>query len=485
MPVVNENLIGISNPAIATNNFELKPTLINMVQHNQFGGMATEDPNIHLEIFLEVCVTMKMNGVSDDAIRLHLFPFSLRDRARSWLQSLPLGSINTWDEMIAALSNQVAALKSKTSLSIIESIDDAASQSGVGLNQEQAQYVSHGNYNYLSNNMPNYYHPGLRNHEKFSYNNNKNVLQPPSGFNAQPQAEKMQSFGDILGTFMMETNKRFNKNEVRLDNIKTHMSNMGATMNSMAVQVGQLATTTGSQQKGDFPSYTEVNPKEQCKAIYLRIGKEFEGVFLKKKLDEKFAKFLEIVKKINIDIPFVDSLEQMPNYVKFMKEVMLKKRNFEDYKTMKLTKECSAILKKKLPQKLKDPGNLTIPCNIGGSSFDKALCDLGASINLILLSIFKKLGLGEVKPTTITLQLVDRSFTYPHGVIKYVLVTLDQFVFPAYFVVLDMEEDHEILLILGHSFLATDGALIDVQAYHLTLRVNEEKVRFDIYNDGN
>uniref|UniRef100_A0A803P9R1 Uncharacterized protein n=1 Tax=Cannabis sativa TaxID=3483 RepID=A0A803P9R1_CANSA len=80
--VVNENLTDIANPVIAANNFELKHALINLVKHNQFGGLATEDPNIHLPIFLEVCATVKMNDVTDDAIRLGLFPFSLRDRAR-------------------------------------------------------------------------------------------------------------------------------------------------------------------------------------------------------------------------------------------------------------------------------------------------------------------------------------------------------------------------------------------------------------------
>uniref|UniRef100_A0A803QBJ1 Uncharacterized protein n=1 Tax=Cannabis sativa TaxID=3483 RepID=A0A803QBJ1_CANSA len=85
LPMVYENVTGIFNPVIAANNFELKSSLINMVQQNQFGGLATEYPNIHLAIFLEVCATVKMNGVTDDAIRLQLFSFSLRDRARSWL----------------------------------------------------------------------------------------------------------------------------------------------------------------------------------------------------------------------------------------------------------------------------------------------------------------------------------------------------------------------------------------------------------------
>ncbi|XP_022893882.1 uncharacterized protein LOC111408347 [Olea europaea var. sylvestris] len=171
----------------------------------------------------------------------------------------------------------------------------------------------------------------------------------------------------------------------------------------------------------------------------------------------------------------------MPNYVKFMKEVMLKKRKLEEYETVKLTEECSAILQKKLPQKRKDPGSFTIPCTIGSSSFEKALCDLGASINLMPLSLFKKLGLGEVKPITVTLQLADRSLTYPRGIIEDVLVKVDKFIFPADFVVLDMEEDQEIPLILGRPFLATGRALIDVQEGQLTLRVNEEEVRFNIY----
>lgn len=122
-------------------------------------------------------------------------------------------------------------------------------------------------------------------------------------------------------------------------------------------------------------------------------------------------------KKLHINFPFVDAMEQMLNYVKFMKEVMSKKRKLEDYKTVKLTEECSHILQKKLSQKLKDPGSFTIPCTIGSLTFEKALCDIGASINLMPLSVFRKLGLGEIKPITISLQMAYRSLTYPRGVI--------------------------------------------------------------------
>ena len=105
----------------------------------------------------------------------------------------------------------------------------------------------------------------------------------------------------------------------------------------------------------------------------------------------------------------------MPSYVKFMKDILSKKRKLLDFETVNLTKECSAILKRKLPQKLKDQGSFTIPFTTGNSIFERPLCDLGASINLMPLSIFRRLGLGEARPTIVTLQLVDRSPKHPKG----------------------------------------------------------------------
>ena len=109
----------------------------------------------------------------------------------------------------------------------------------------------------------------------------------------------------------------------------------------------------------------------------------------KNKLNKQFTKFMEVFKKMYINIPFPDALEQMPCYVKFMKDILLKKRRLSDFEIVNLTEECSAILQRKYPQKLKDPGSFTIPCTIGNSIFERALCDLGASITLMPLSIFR------------------------------------------------------------------------------------------------
>ena len=105
----------------------------------------------------------------------------------------------------------------------------------------------------------------------------------------------------------------------------------------------------------------------------------------------------------------------MPSYVKFMKDILSKKRRLSDFETVNLTEECNAILQRKLQQKLKDLGNFTIPYTIGNSIFERALCDLRASIKLMSLSIFKRLGLVEARPTTVTLRLADRSLKHPRG----------------------------------------------------------------------
>ena len=172
----------------------------------------------------------------------------------------------------------------------------------------------------------------------------------------------------------------------------------------------------------------------------------------------------------------------MPGYVKFIKDVLSKKRKLGDYETFALSEECSAILQNKLSPKLKDPGSFTIPCAIGNAVFERALCDLGASINLMSWSIFKKLKLRKARPTTVTLQLADRSLTHPHGIIEDVLVKVDKYIFPTDFIILDMQEDKEVLIILGQPFLATGRAMIDVKKGELSLRVQEEEVTFNVFN---
>ena len=123
----------------------------------------------------------------------------------------------------------------------------------------------------------------------------------------------------------------------------------------------------------------------------------------KDKLERQLAKFLDIFKKLHINIPFMHALENMPSHVKFMKNILASKKKLEDYGTITLIEECSTILQKKLPPKLQDPGSFAIPFSIGNQVSSKALSDLGESIKLMPLSMFKRLRLGEPKSTTISL----------------------------------------------------------------------------------
>ncbi|KAL8506114.1 hypothetical protein ACS0TY_017103 [Phlomoides rotata] len=154
-----------------------------------------------------------------------------------------------------------------------------------------------------------------------------------------------------------------------------------------------------------------------------------------------------------------------------------------DVETVMLTEELSARLQKKLPVKLSDPGSFILPCKIREGGKYRALCDLGASINLMPLSLFKVLGLGELKSTTMKIQLADRTMTYPRGIVEDVMVKVDNFIFPVDFVVLDMVEDRSIPLILGRPFLATGGAMIDVRNGELLLNAENDHVLFKIHKD--
>ncbi|KAL5555212.1 hypothetical protein UlMin_037448 [Ulmus minor] len=163
----------------------------------------------------------------------------------------------------------------------------------------------------------------------------------------------------------------------------------------------------------------------------------------------------------------------MPNYVKFMKDVLTNKSKLGEFEMVALTNECSLLLQTKTPPKLKDPGSFTIPCSIGNTYCGRALCYLGASTNLMPMSVFKQLGIGDAHPTTVTLQLADRSFAHPEGKIEDVLIQVDKFVFLVDFIILDFEVDREVPIILGRPFLATGRTLIDVQKGELTMRVND------------
>ena len=178
---------------------------------------------------------------------------------------------------------------------------------------------------------------------------------------------------------------------------------IGEVENAEVIQTSQNDKIEREQPQEKNSMEEETEAKDRPSTIEPTVPILYPQRLKKIKLDKQFTKFMEVFKKLHINIPFADVLEQMLSYVKFMKDILSKKRKLSDFKIVNLTEECSVILQRKLTQKLKDPGSFTIPCTIRNYIFERALCDLRASINLMSLSIFKRLGFGEVHPTTITL----------------------------------------------------------------------------------
>ena len=200
----------------------------------------------------------------------------------------------------------------------------------------------------------------------------------------------------------------------------------------------------------------------------------------KKDKERQYARFLELFKKLQIDIPFSEALEQMPVYAKFMKDILSKKRRINDEETIQIDANCSAIIQRTLPKKEQDPGRVTLPVAIGTTHVGKALLDLGSSINLMPLSVAKRVGDLCIKRTRMMLQLADKSFAKPLGMAEDVLVKVDKFIFPADFVVMDVEEDEDVPILMGRNFMQTARMMIDLDDNIMKVKVNDEEVTFNI-----
>ena len=184
----------------------------------------------------------------------------------------------------------------------------------------------------------------------------------------------------------------------------------------------------------------------------------------KKKIPNQ-AEIWEVLRQVKVNIPLLYMIKQVPTYAKFLKDLCTVKKGLGIEKKAFLTEQVSAIIQSKTPMKYKDPRSPTISVNIGGTCIDKALLDLGASVNLLPYSMYKQLGLEELKPTNITLSLANRSVKIPKGIVKDVLVKVDKFYYLVDFVVLDTEPiasgPNQVPISLGRPFLATANAIIN------------------------
>ena len=179
-------------------------------------------------------------------------------------------------------------------------------------------------------------------------------------------------------------------------------------------------------------------------------------------------------------------IKQVPTYAKFFKDLCTLKRGLNVDKKAFLTEQVSAIIQCKTLLKYKDPGCLTISVNIGGTCVEKTLLDSGASVNLLPYSMYKQLELGELKPTSITLSLADRSIKIPKGAVEDVLIQVDKFYYPIDFVVLDTEPAaagaNYVPIILGRPFLATSNVIINFRNGVMQLTFRNMTLELNIFH---
>nr|GFA67194.1 reverse transcriptase domain-containing protein [Tanacetum cinerariifolium] len=196
--------------------------------------------------------------------------------------------------------------------------------------------------------------------------------------------------------------------------------------------------------------------------------------------NEQIEKFYEIFKDMSFEIIFTDALILMPKFASTLKALIGNKEKLSEMARTLMNEHCSAVILNKLPRKLRDPGKFLIPCEFPGRDECLGLADLGASINLMPLSVWEGLLLLELTLTCMTLELVDRSVSKPIGIAKDVSVKVKVFHFPANFVVVDFKPDPRVPLILERCFLKTGRALIDVHKGELTLRIKNEAITYNL-----
>ncbi|KAL0332926.1 UNVERIFIED_CONTAM: hypothetical protein Scaly_2194100 [Sesamum calycinum] len=435
-PDLNQQPLCIEYPTLDVD-FELKSGLIHLLP--TFRGLVGEDPHKHIKEFHVVCSGMKPQGVTEEQVKLRAFPFSLGDKAKDWLYSLPSGTIVSWNELKKQfLENYFPTSRTTNIRKDISGIRQISVKVSMSIGKDSSRL----------------------------FEANRSLVDAASG---GALYDKTPTEARKLITTMAANNQQFGS---RSDNPprKVHEETR-ASIQNLESQVSQLASSVSRLESQVKKSY---NSK-----IALGVGKHNREICQVQKKEEE-REIFETLRKVEVNIPLLDVIKKVPRYAKFLKELCTNKSKLRGNERVSMGENVSAILQRKLPPKCKDPGMFSIPCKIENIGIEKAMCDLGASINVMPLSIYKSLNIGPLKETGVVIQLADRSIVYPEGVLEDILVQVNELIFPADFYVLDMTENtspNSTSILLGRPFLKTSKTKIDVDAGILSMEFDNEVVK--------
>nr|GEX64017.1 reverse transcriptase domain-containing protein [Tanacetum cinerariifolium] len=465
-------------PEILAENFEIKTNLIQLVQANKFHGRENDNPHTHISNFKRMTTTLKYRDVPNDAIKLMLFPYSLEDKARIW------DVVSKIDDRIDKLADQISNLVEIVNKQVIASAK-AVEKTCVTCGGAHAYYdciatdsnqpsvcAATDSYNYeenlkrnLKDDMSSILSSFFQNQPLTSGTLPSNTVPNPKGeMKAVTTHSGLAYEGPSIPTNSpLEKVDKQNTEEI-LDKEHSNSSGSTAQVQPSVVPISILEPDVlRTQPKPTIPYPSRLNDQK-----------------LREKATNQIEKFCQNFHDLHFDISFADALLLMPKFASTIKSLLANKDKIFELAKVPLNENCSAMFLKKLPEKLGYLGKFFSPCDFPGMEVCHALANLGASINLMPLLIWKKLSLPELTPTRMTLELADRSITRPKGVAEDVFVKVGKFHFPTNFVVVDIEADPRVPLILGRSFLRTGRALIDVYGEEITLRVNDESITFNL-----
>ncbi|GJX63521.1 reverse transcriptase domain-containing protein [Tanacetum coccineum] len=531
-------------PEINADHFEIKTNLLQLVQANPFHGLENENPHAHINSFKRITSTLRFRNVPNDVIKLMMFPYSLEGAAKTWYEKEPPNSILTWEDLVTKFVNQffppskTTHLKNKISR-FTQKFDESFSEAWERF-KEMLRACPHHGFTELT--QVDTFYNGLNDNDQDSLNAaaGGNLLSKTTreALNIIENKSKVRYSRNKPNASRMNTTSREsdNKTDERIDKLADQLSTLVEIVSKKVVTpapvkaVEETCVTCGGAHSWYNCSTTDNNQASVCATTGTynqvnppnRVSNQMETQgstahipppvnpipipepdvpktlpkpnipYPSRRNDQKFRekasyqkeKIFQMFQDLRFDISFADALFFMPRFAPTIRNLLMNKEKLLELAKIPLNENCSAMLLKKLPEKLGDPGKFLIPCNFPGMDVCHALADLGASINLMPLSIWKKLSLPELTPTRMTLELADRSITHPKGLAEDVYVKVGKFHFPTDFVVVDFEADPRVPLILGRSFLRTGRALIDVYGEEITLRYAPELLGFSNKSSG-
>nr|GEW48708.1 reverse transcriptase domain-containing protein [Tanacetum cinerariifolium] len=432
---------------INADHFEIKTNLLQLVQVNPYHGFERENPHTQINNFKRITSTLKFRDVPNDVIKLMIFLYSLEGNARVWYNEEPLNSILTWEDLVNKFVNQVFSPSKTTHLKneisrFTQRFEETFGEAWKRF-KEILRACPHHGFTELAQ-IDTFYN-GLN-------DNDQDSLNATAGGNLLSKTTR-----EALQIIENKSKVRYSRNKSNISSINTtsreNASKSDDRIDKLADQILTLveifAKKNQSSTSGTLPSNTIPNPKSEMKAITTRSGVAYEGPSIPtpKKVVKRETEETTDKEQINFQGSIAHIQPSRCSSKSFLKSLEI------------LTK-------------------FLIPCDFSGMDVCHVLANLGASINLMPLSIWKKLSLPELTPTWMTLELADRSITRPKRVAEDVFVKVGKCHFPTDFVVVDFKADPRVPLILGRSFLRTGRTLIDV--YGEEIRVNDEAVTFNL-----